>query len=106
MTVWKFPITIHPGHVGTIALPEGASIVAVQLQGGEINAAPHLWALVDPVAAKVDRTFAVVGTGWNIDHVEGLDAAHVRVVHVGMWQSGPFVWHLLELVHVLDPVTR
>ena len=69
-------------------MPMGAKILTVQLQQGKAQ----LWALVDPMAAKVTRRFATVGTGHS--HEDTIDDA----AYVGTFQmhGGTLVIHLFD----------
>lgn len=68
-----------------VKMPEGATVVAVGLDG---HREPCVWALVDPDApAIVERKFGVYGTGGRVpDFCE----------YVGTFFTLPFVWHVFE----------
>lgn len=83
MTIHKYPLS--PVSTQTIELPAGATILTVQMQRNT----PTLWALVDPAAAKVHRTFAIYGTGYSI---EGEPGAYIGTVQ----DEAGFVWHVFE----------
>lgn len=55
-TIWKYSILPN---MNTINVPSGAKPLSVAFQGQELM----VWLLVDPDASKVDRTFAIYGTG-------------------------------------------
>lgn len=60
--IYKWTLEITDSQV--LALPEGAKILTVQMQGRALR----LWALIDPTVAKVrQRTFEVFGTGHDMD---------------------------------------
>lgn len=82
-TIWKFQLlrTDRP----SVFMPDNAQILHAEMQGGEIC----IWALVDPEARRVQRTFAIVGTG-NPFHDSG------AWEHVGTVFDGPFVWHVFS----------
>lgn len=84
-SVWKYDLPVDDDV--DLEMPAGATILAVQTQGG----APRLWALVDPLAPKETRRFRVAGTGHAI-----LDAD--RLTYVGTFQlvAGAFVGHVFE----------
>ena len=86
MTVWKFHIPQVTPFVAW--LPQGARIVAVQVQ----DAAPYFWAEVDPNAEGENRVFHIVGTGRNLPSVAE------RRCYLGTWQAPPYVFHLYEEV--------
>lgn len=81
-------------------MPEGARLLAVQVQAGT----PCLWALVDPSAGSVTRRLALRGTGHSC---EGLSPES----YVGMFQlptplGGIFVGHLFDLGESAEPTPR
>jgi hypothetical protein len=82
--IWKFSVG---GADFTIRMPQGAEVLAVQMEGGP-HGVPVMWALVDPSAETESRTFHIFGTGGPFDP-EGLR-------YVGTFQAPPFVWHLWE----------
>lgn len=84
--IWKF----QPANHKPLKMPDGAEMVRFALQAGR----PTIWAVVDPTARQVERTFVVVGTGQDMP--EGSS-------YVASWDDGPFVWHLLELPQVTAP---
>lgn len=71
-----------------IAMPKGAVVLSVQVQGGY----PCIWAMVDDDASRVDRKFALRETG---DSCDGLDPEDYR----GTFQvEGGFrVYHMFDL---------
>lgn len=81
-TVWKFPFALVDRQV--LSMPRGAAPLYVATQFEQ----PCLWALVDPVAPKEQRTFLIVGTG------------HRGVVgrYLGSFQlhNGQLVFHIFE----------
>lgn len=77
-SVWKYPLGTR-----TMAMPQGAEILCIQMQDGCAVA----WALVDTEAPLASRTFGVFGTGHEVPP---------DYTYVGTWQQGPFVWHLFE----------
>lgn len=85
-TIWKF--AIPDSTVVTLTMPQDATPLSVQMQCGS----PVLWALVDPEAPKVERTFHVVGTGWDFDPT---GTSYVGTFQV---QEGLLVFHLFEQV--------
>jgi hypothetical protein len=86
MTIWKYPVPLDtPGAVFHLKMPVGAEVLTVQLQQGK----PTFWALLDPDARMIQRSFRIVGTGWADD-----DFRNCR--YVGTWQKDTYVWHLFE----------
>ncbi len=93
-TIWKFKLELsehpasrpdgQPQDTMSVALPEGAQLLAVQMQG----VAPWVWAIVDTDASTVHRKLLTRETGQPFDGTEG--------DHVGTFQDGPFVWHIFE----------
>lgn len=83
--IWKYEVP-DTGEV-TLSMPRGAMAMTVQVQRGT----PVMWAMVDPLAPKVERHFRVIGTGWEFD-TSGL-------LYVGTYQvsGGDFVFHLFEV---------
>jgi hypothetical protein len=56
-TIWKYELAIED--VQTRRMPAGAKVLHVDAQHGH----PCMWAMVDPYAAKVARTFLIRGSG-------------------------------------------
>ena len=80
--VWKYPTRPGPQ---TVPMPEGAQLLAI---GPDPEKGLAVWALVDMNAPLEDRTFFVVGTGWEMEEGVG---EHIDTVCVG-----GFVWHLFD----------
>lgn len=84
-TVWKYVLKLKkdPQNFG---MPEGAKVVKVDVQDGEIC----MWVIVNnnPGVRVIERTFAVTGTGWELDS---------GWKYVGSCLAGSFVWHIWEL---------
>lgn len=72
-----------------IELPEDAEILTVQNQNEKIC----LWAMLDPAAPKIHRTFAVFGTGWRIT-----TNAKLRYIGTVQLDGGALVSHVFEWV--------
>ena len=81
--IHKYEIPL--GDVFTASLPQGARMLAVQVQRG----IPCLWAEVDRQANMVPRRFYVRGTGHPMGAARASD-------HVGTFQlsDGDLVFHL------------
>jgi len=83
-TIWKFPL--ETTDVQTISVPcFGTTFLCVQVQNGN----PCLWALVDLIYAKVNKTVRIFGTGHP---VHGVDPSE----YIGTYQleSGALVFHV------------
>lgn len=83
--VWKFNLSAI---TTTLDLPEDSRILSVGAQGDFIC----LWALVDPEARKVKRTFKFYGTGWNIEE----PVTTLRYVGTVQMPYTGFVFHVFE----------
>lgn len=82
-TIWKYDVPLQD--VFSLPLPEGASVLTMREQYGELK----LWALVDAAAPLRERSFAIVGTGNPAP-----DESSGR--YLATAQCGQFVWHLFE----------
>lgn len=82
MQVWKYPLLCNTTNQ-TIALPDGARALCVQMQNGSL----YLWALVEHGNPVAPVFFDVIGTGHDYDQ----DAEYV-----GTAQDGQFVWHVFR----------
>lgn len=85
MKIYKYQL--HITSTQTISLPHGFSILDFQLQKGE----PMIWVLCDPEKPKVDVTFAIYGTGHEVESFD----YYVGTVQMptNEWSTS-FVWHL------------
>lgn len=85
-SIWKYPL--NTSGATELQMPAGAKVLSMQLQGGT----PTLWALVDPTAPEVARSFHIVGTDWEFEFNPGN--------YVGTFQmaGGTFVFHVFEVV--------
>ncbi|MCK8787655.1 hypothetical protein M0638_25130 [Roseomonas sp. NAR14] len=81
--VWKFVLTPKC----TISMPEGAELLHVAAQGGEVC----LWALVNPERPVETRRFRAFGTGHAIP--AGLS---LRFVGTALLAGGALVFHVFE----------
>jgi hypothetical protein len=83
--IWEYPLAL----VGTqtLQMPQGAALLTVQLQASQLT----LWALANPTAPLVGRTFAVVGTG-----EEGDAAVMTRANYIGTVSEDRLVWHVFD----------
>lgn len=85
--VGKFDIEIDD--FITLAMPEGAEILAVQTQYGE----PKIWALIDTSLPTEERKFRWFGTGHSFDIAY---KKYVGTVQMKVGQ-GELVFHLFEV---------
>lgn len=85
--IYKYRIELSP--LWEIPMPEGAIVLSVQEQRGELV----LWAEVVPSRPTTRRRFAVVGTGHVIP-----DEPHEYVATVQSYLG--LVWHVFELEQV------
>ena len=85
MRIWKWTLTVTD--MQSLPIPEGAKLLAVQMQGD----VPQLWALVDEKARIVHRKFATYGTG---NPMPDGDPGQ----YVGTYQicGGALVFHVFE----------
>ena len=84
--IWKFPLEFAP--VQTVEMPQGASLLCVQMQGG----IPCLWALVYPEATREARRLRMVGTG-HAYHDSDLFCEYVGTFQM---QDGGLVFHVFS----------
>lgn len=97
--VFKYPVPIEGRF--TVAMPEGAAILDVQVQGNSDDMLDvrsqadrvMMWALVNPDAPKVERSFRLVGTGHPIDPIERGRLQHIATFQIG---AGSIVFHVFE----------
>ncbi len=80
--IYKYPLRITDFQ--SISVPEGAQILDVQVQNGQIQ----LWALVDDINLFRSRTIRIIGTGNTIYPQPGTYIATV--------QLNGFVWHIFD----------
>jgi len=90
--VWKYNLSLT--NEQSVSMPDGAVVLTVQEQRGVLT----FWALVNPEARRVDRSFRIVGTGHPVD----LPADQAPTLTLG-WhyidtvQMGLLVWHVFEV---------
>ena len=83
-SIWKYPLRIADEQ--TIDFPEGAEVLAVQVQKG----APCLWVRVDPAAPKTPRKIITHGTGHPVPETTG------RYIGTYQIEGGALVFHVFE----------
>ena len=98
MSKWNIPKegekmkTIHKYQmkdlVSPVMMPEGAEILAIQLQDSMIC----IWAMVDKDAQMIERYIVVCGTGQKLpEDMRGYK-------YITTLQMNVYVWHLFEKV--------
>ncbi len=90
--IYKYPLRISGEQ--DVEMPEGAELLSVGGQGGELV----LWAQVDPDARLVRRKVILYGTGHELR-----DEPHR---YVGTVQFGIFVWHVYDGGRARGPAVR
>lgn len=80
-TIFKYPFEIKDEI--QISMPEGAEILAIQIQRG----VPCMWALVVPGEQEEARRFMIYGTGHEI---------YKSGKYIATFQTGSLVWHVFE----------
>jgi hypothetical protein len=87
MEIWKYRInTGKDQKYQVIEMPRGAQVLCVQTQYRD---QPQVWALVEPDNEVEDRSFVLVGTGWEVE--PGL-----RYIGTFQINQGALVFHLFE----------
>lgn len=84
-TIYKFTLDLVDSQ--TIQMPEGASVLSLQLQYGQ----PCLWALVDTDKPLTPRRFITRGTGHPVP------SEWVSYAGTYQLQGGDLVFHVLEV---------
>jgi hypothetical protein len=88
--VWKFPLEV--ADFVEVKMPRGARLLHIDVQDGPIM----LWALVDPEAEMVTRSFRLAGTGHPIEPMWE-DVPYVGSVQQPWGDTGvTFVWHVFD----------
>ena len=87
--IWKYQLVIS-SEVQVFLIPKGAEVLTCQMQYGE----PFLWVVVDTHASREDRSFAVVGTGYEIPDEKAERMTYISTVQQGL---GHLVWHIMEV---------
>lgn len=82
--IWKYPLSLAETQI--VRMPMGGTILSIQAQGPQAC----LWALVDPLEARVGhRLIRCLGTGHK---VEGVDLTKF----LATVQQEPYVWHFFD----------
>ena len=89
--VWKFStkeaLEGRNGNIVSIIMPRDAKIIYIAEQNNDIC----IWAVVNPEAEKVERSFEIIGTGHLFECDESLTYIGSAQVH-----DGSFVFHIFE----------
>ena len=85
MKIWKFYLGVGPET--TVTLPKGAQVLSVGTQDELI----HMWAIVDPDAARIEKNFHIVSTGEPCEHVRGMKFCGMAMMH-----GGSLIFHIFE----------
>ncbi len=89
-TIWKFKV--EPSEAFPVSMPQGATLLDVQVQGAGLDAEVFVWALVDSGAPHAWRNLSVVGTGHDAGRLG--EAEYVGTFQLG---QGTLVFHLFDL---------
>jgi hypothetical protein len=95
-SVYKYRLEFGSDDHASILLPADAQILDVR--GGPMNA--WLWALVNPAAKTVERTFRIAGTGQKLSG----SLRHIKTEHYqyppssNVLYDSPLVWHFFEVI--------
>lgn len=83
--IYKYPLSVAGEQL--LDMPKGANILTVAMQRGAV----YIWAIVDPEAAKEQRTIAVIGAGHPLGDLARLD-------YIGSVQAdyGQLILHVFE----------
>jgi len=86
-TIWKYPLETND--TLDILMPKNSKILTVQMQNG----IPCLWVLVDDSKENERRTFALHGTGHEVNHTD-------IKKYIGTFQmmKGTLVVHVFEIL--------
>lgn len=84
-TIWKYNVKIDD--VQTVAMPEGAKLLSVQVQHNLVT----IWAMVDPRNLNVNRIIQMAGTGHDMSE-------RIMGDFLGTFQieSGALVFHVFD----------
>jgi len=81
--IYKYPLT---GVWNKVLMPYGSEIITVRYQESQFGFGVMLYALVDPTADKVQKTFFVVPTGGevggNVRYVGTIENTFLEVLHI------------------------
>jgi len=81
-TIWKYTITEDQSD---IEVPGGGTVLTVGNQFGSIV----LWVELDPSMTVVERSFKIIGTGWDT-------SVTCNMIYIGTVQINQLVWHIYE----------
>ena len=91
MKIWKFYLGMGPET--TVTLPKGAQVLSVGTQDDLI----HMWAMVDPDAARVEKNFYIVSTGEPCEYVRGMKFCGMAMMH-----GSSLIFHVFEGVEEFE----
>lgn len=86
-TILKYSVGRPEAYAKNIELPIGAQVLSAGIQHYDNDI--FIWCLVDPSQRKEQRSFVVVGTGWNVN-------GYV-IDYIGRVTETPYEWHILEV---------
>lgn len=88
-SIFKYPIGRAMGW-NHVLIHEGARILTAKIQHGTAV----LWAVVDTSKPKVRRSFAMVGTGWELP----FEVERTHYIGTVLFSNGDEVYHVFEKV--------
>ena len=83
-TIYKYALY---DSVTTLALPERAEVLTVQMQGST----PTMWVKVNPGALTEDRVFRICATGQKL-------LSNEMLKYIATIQNGPYIFHVFEVI--------
>lgn len=94
-TIYRYELAIKDRPM--VDMPRGAVVLPVPPCARNRDSI-EIWALVDPEAPPVSRSFRIVGTGNPMPEVCG------PFVGTVMTHGGMYVWHVFEAEPVIRPI--
>lgn len=91
LTIHKYPIDLQAGADQTVKMPQGATLLDVQLQNGVVA----VWAHVDDTRPMVKRRIVIVGTGHDASDITG--GLYIATVQL---RGGFLVLHFFDMGEV------
>lgn len=91
--IYKYPVkTGRDGLFEPVPMPLGATVLSANAVKDQL----YVWAMVDPNQEQFElRVFAIYGTGWDVDAIEGKD---LKFIGTTLMHGGALIWHVFELV--------
>jgi hypothetical protein len=65
--------------------------LSVRMPEGAVILHSAIWAIVEPAAPEVQRTFVIYGTGWDIENLE-------KLRHLSTFSYENLVFHVFEII--------